>query len=148
MPSFANLIPQALSYELFSRSLYGDLSSPSAFVAHQGSSFSDASGRPKSTIYSSVSRNFSRSSVVTYQWCNKERHTAKKCHKFNRLLKKAKGDGLLKAFAATSIDPSTTSKWYTDIGATSHMINDVNALDNYVPCTGPNNKKGDGSRSM
>nr|TKR91207.1 uncharacterized protein D5086_0000225630 [Populus alba] len=65
MPSFANLIPQALSHELFSRSLHGDLSSLSAFVAHRGSSFSDVSGRPKSAISSSVSGNFSRSSVVT-----------------------------------------------------------------------------------
>ncbi|XP_073261291.1 uncharacterized protein [Populus alba] len=136
MPSFANLIPQALSHELFSRSLHGDLSSLSAFVAHRGSSFSDVSGRPKSAISSSVSGNFSRSSVVTCQWCNKERHTAKKCHKLNRLLKKAKGDGLIEAFAVTSIDPSITSEWYTNTGATSHMTNDVNALDNFVPYTG------------
>jgi hypothetical protein len=90
MPSFANLIPQALSHELFSQSLHGDLSSPSTFVAHRGFSFRAASSRPKSTISLSVSGNFSRSSVITCQWCNKERHTAKKCHKLNRLLKKAK----------------------------------------------------------
>jgi len=90
MPSFANLIPQALSHELFSQSLHGDLSSPSTFVAHRGFSFNAASSRPKSAISLSISGNFSRSSVVTCQWCNKERHTAKKCHKLNRLLKKAK----------------------------------------------------------
>ncbi|KAE8701309.1 hypothetical protein F3Y22_tig00110548pilonHSYRG00747 [Hibiscus syriacus] len=65
-----------------------------------------------------------------------KRHTAKKCHKLGKLLKKAKADGLIEAFAATSVDESIDSEWYTDTGATSHMTNDVAALDNSVPYTG------------
>ena len=93
-------------------------------------------GHPKSAISSSTSGNFSRSSVVTCQWCNKKRNTAKKCQKLSKLLKKAKGDGLIEAFTATSVDPSTNSEWYTDIGATSHIKNVVNVFDNSVPYTG------------
>lgn len=40
MPSFAILVPQVFSHELFSRSLHGDSSSQSAFVTQRGSSFS------------------------------------------------------------------------------------------------------------
>ncbi|KAJ6751291.1 hypothetical protein OIU85_001787 [Salix viminalis] len=40
---------------------------------------------------------------ATFQWCGKERHTAKKCHKLGKLLKKAKAEGLIEAFAATTL---------------------------------------------
>ncbi|KAF9662227.1 hypothetical protein SADUNF_Sadunf18G0031300 [Salix dunnii] len=108
MPSFANLIPQALSHELFSRSFHGDLSSPSTFIAHQGSSFNAASSHPKSAVSSSISRNLSRSSIVICQWCNKERHTAKKCHNLNRLFKNAKGSN-------PAVDDSFLSPTYDEL---------------------------------
>lgn len=72
---------------------------------------------------------------TTCQWCGKEWHTTKKCHKLKKLLKKAKVEGLIEAFVATSLDDSQDTEWYTDIGATSHMTNDVNALDKSVPYT-------------
>ncbi|KAE8692073.1 hypothetical protein F3Y22_tig00110860pilonHSYRG00043 [Hibiscus syriacus] len=109
LPSFSNLVPKALSHELFSWSLNGDSSSQSILIFKRG---------------------------VICQWCGKERHTAKKCHKLGKLLKKAKADGLIEAFAATSVDEPIDSEWYTDTGATSHMTNDVAALDNSVPYTG------------
>ncbi|CAK9133631.1 unnamed protein product [Ilex paraguariensis] len=94
-------------------------------------------------------------STTTCQWCGKERHTAKKCHKLGKLLKKAKAEGLIEAFAATSLDDSPDTEWYTDTGATSHMTNDAAALDESVPYTGnqrvfvgSSNKNGGGSRAL
>lgn len=52
LPSFANLIPKALSHELFSRSILGDSSSQSAMVLQRGSSsgrFKPASGQSAKT---------------------------------------------------------------------------------------------------
>ena len=51
-------------------------------------------------------------------------------------MKKAKVDGLIKAFATTSLDGSQDTEWHTDMGATSHMTNDVAALDKFVPYIG------------
>lgn len=51
-------------------------------------------------------------------------------------MKKAKAEGLIEAFAATSLDDSQDTEWYTDTGATSHMTNDAVVLDKYVPYIG------------
>ncbi|KAF5470482.1 hypothetical protein F2P56_010995 [Juglans regia] len=137
LPSFANLVSKALSHELFSRSLHGDSSSQSTLVAQRGSSSSSASsGCPKPGFSSSAFENFSKTPGITCQWCGKERHTAKKCHKLGKLLKKAKADSLIEAFAATSVEELTDSEWYTDTGATLHMTNGVATLDNSVPYIG------------
>uniref|UniRef100_A0A6N2KNP9 Integrase catalytic domain-containing protein n=1 Tax=Salix viminalis TaxID=40686 RepID=A0A6N2KNP9_SALVM len=123
--------PRALNHELFSRSLLGDSSSQTAMVAQRSSSnrFKSASPFPAS---GQSAKPFS----ATCQWCGKERHTAKKCHKLGKLLKKAKAEGLIEAFAATTLDDNQDNEWYTDTGATSHMTNDVTALDKSVPYTG------------
>ena len=51
-------------------------------------------------------------------------------------MKKAKAEGLIEAFVATTLDDNQDNEWYTDTGATSHMTNDVTALDKSVPYTG------------
>lgn len=132
LSSFANLVPKALSYELFSRSIPGDFSSQSAMVLQHGSS----SGRSKPASPLLASGQSSKTSGTTCQWCGKEWHTAKKCRKLDKLLKKAKAEGLIKAFVATSLDDSQDTERYTDTGATSHMTNDVAALDKSIPYTG------------
>lgn len=40
---------------------------------------------------------------------------------------------MIEAFATISLDDSQDTEWYTDIGTTSHMTNDVNALDKSIP---------------
>lgn len=63
-------------------------------------------------------------------------HIAKKCHKLGKLFKKTKADGLIEAFAVTSIDEPADYEWYADTRATSHMMNDDAALGNFVPYSG------------
>ncbi|CAK9165047.1 unnamed protein product, partial [Ilex paraguariensis] len=92
-------------------------------------------GPSSSRFKPAASGHSAKISTTTCQWCGKERHTAKKCHKLGKLLKKAKAEGLIEAFAATSLDDSPDTEWYTDTGATSHMTNDAAALDESVPYT-------------
>ena len=132
LPSFANLVPQALNHELFSRPILGDSSFQSAMVVQLDTS----SGRFKPASPSPASRPYAQTFTTTCQWCGKERHTTKKCHKLGKLLKKVKADGLIEAFTTTSLDDSQDIEWYTNTGATSHMTNDVVALDKSVPYTG------------
>ena len=131
LPSFANLVPRALNHELFSRSLLGDSSSQTAMVAQRSSSnrFKSASPFPAS---GQSAKPFS----ATCQWCGKECHAAKKCHKLGKMLKKVKAEGLIEAFVVTSLDNNQDNEWYTYMGPTSHITNDATALDTFVPYTG------------
>ncbi|KAB5529510.1 hypothetical protein DKX38_019591 [Salix brachista] len=76
LPSFVNLVPRALNHELFSRSILGDSSSQTAMVAQRSSS-----NRFKSASPFLASGQSAKPFSATCQWCGKERHTAKKCHK-------------------------------------------------------------------
>ncbi|GAB2294629.1 hypothetical protein Dimus_038311 [Dionaea muscipula] len=144
LSTFANLVPKALSHELFSRSISGDSGTHSAMVVQRTHHTSKSkSGSSPVNVGSS-----SNVTPITCQWCGKERHTAKKYHKLGKLLKKAKSDGLIEALAATSLGESGETEWYTDTGAIVHMTNDSANLDNSIPYTGSNNKNGCGSQAM
>ncbi|CAA3004152.1 Hypothetical predicted protein [Olea europaea subsp. europaea] len=148
LPSFATMVSQALSHELFSRSIHGEVQQQSAFIASRGSSII-STGRNKHHSSSKMhSRNSSKSAAVTCHWCGKDNYTTKKCYKLGKLLKKAKDGGLIEAFSATSLADSHDIEWYTDTGATSHMTNDALNLDSSIPYNGFGNKSGDGSRPM
>lgn len=42
---------------------------------------------------------------------------------------------MIKAFATISLDDSQDTKWCMDTGATSHMTDDVDDLEKFVPYT-------------
>jgi hypothetical protein len=117
---------------LISWSIPGDSSSHSAMGVQRGS----FSGRSKPTPPLPASRQSYKTSGITCQWCNKDQHTTKKCHKLGKVLKKAKAGGLIEAFASTSLKDSSDTGWCTDTGATSHMTNDTAVLDEFSPYNG------------
>ena len=128
LPSFADIIPKALSHEIFERSLYQQ-SINSAFYTQWNNSTrpkSTKSSKPKpSTASTSKS---SPSSLVYCQICDKEGYLAKRYWTFLNLKKKQSAN-LAEAFAACSIPDSNDSEWYLDFGATPHLTNDPDGVD-------------------
>ncbi|WKA07359.1 hypothetical protein VitviT2T_025199 [Vitis vinifera] len=123
-----DIIPKALSHEIFERSVYQQ-SINSAFYTQRNNSTrpkSTKSGKPKpSTASASKS---SPSFPVYCQICDKEGHLAKQCWMFLNL-KKKQSTNLAEAFAACSIPDSNDSEWYPDSSATSHLTNDLECVD-------------------
>ncbi|CAK9133598.1 unnamed protein product [Ilex paraguariensis] len=105
LPSFADIIPKALSHEIFERLVYQQ-STNSAFYAQWNSSTrpkNTKKGKPKPSFdFASKSSN---SSLVYCQLCDKEGHLAKHCWTFLNL-KKKQSTNLDEAFAACSIPDS------------------------------------------
>ncbi|KAL6320943.1 hypothetical protein AAG906_010752 [Vitis piasezkii] len=88
LPSFVDIIPKALSHEIFERSMYQQ-SINSAFYAQRNNSTrpkSTKSRKPKPST-ASASKSFP-SSPVYCQICDKEGHLAKQCWTFLNLKKK------------------------------------------------------------
>ncbi|WJZ99292.1 hypothetical protein VitviT2T_017748 [Vitis vinifera] len=124
----SNIIPKALSHEIFERSVYQQ-SINLAFYAQRNNSTrlkNTKSGKPKHSI-ASASKS-SPSSLVSCQICDKEGHMAKRCWTFLNLKKKQFAN-LAEAFTACSIPDSNDSAWYPDSGATSHLTNDPEGVD-------------------
>jgi hypothetical protein len=133
-PLLINLVSKALNHELFNF-----LVNPWGFLFSFGygcPTCGSFSGRSKPTPPLPASRQSYKTSGITCQWCNKDQHTTKKCHKLGKVLKKAKAGGLIEAFASTSLKDSSDTGWCTDTGATSHMTNDTAVLDEFSPYNG------------
>ncbi|KAJ0077486.1 hypothetical protein Patl1_35615 [Pistacia atlantica] len=81
-----------------------------AWLALEIAASSFANLVPKALTMSFFSRSmpgfFFSIAMVVQRGASTEWQTAKKCHKLGKLLKKAKADGLIEAFAATSLDDS------------------------------------------
>ncbi|GFZ05452.1 hypothetical protein Acr_17g0010240 [Actinidia rufa] len=129
LPSFADIVPKALSHEIFERSV-SQQSTTLAFYAQQNSSSTrlknTKKGKPKP--FSTSASKSSTSSPIYCQLCDKEGHLAKRCWTFLNLKKKQSAN-LAEAFAACLISDSNDSNWYPDSGATSHMTHDPEGVD-------------------
>nr|CAN61640.1 hypothetical protein VITISV_021909 [Vitis vinifera] len=130
LPSFAEIVPKALSHEIFERSV-SHSSSNSAYFVQQTSKVaghkqvkhrSSASPTPFAN-----SKSLSNSSVHC-QLCDKEGHLAKRCWNFLKLKKKQSAN-LAEAFSAYSIQDFNDSEWFPDSGATSHMTSDTEGVN-------------------
>ena len=138
LPSFADIIPNALSHEIFERSVHQQ-SINSTFYTQRNNSTrpkSTKSGKPKpSTASTSKSP---PSSPIYCKICDKEGHLAKRCWTFLNL-KKKQSTNLAEAFVACSIPDSNEFEWYSDSGATSHLTNNPKGVD--VPAVYSSNER-------
>ena len=130
LPSFAEIVPKALSHEIFERSV-SHSSSNSAYFVQQTSK---VAGHKQVKHWSSASptpfanSKSSSNSSVHCQLCDKEGHSAKRCWSFLKLKKKQSAN-LAEAFSACSIQDFNDSEWFPDSGATSHMTSDTEGVD-------------------
>ncbi|RVW27169.1 Retrovirus-related Pol polyprotein from transposon RE1 [Vitis vinifera] len=113
LPSFAEIVPKALSHEIFERSV-SHSSSNSAYFVQQTSK---VAGHKQVKHWSSASptpfanSKSSSNSSVHCQLCDKEGHSAKRCWSFLKLKKKQSAN-LAKAFSACSIQDFNDSEWF------------------------------------
>uniref|UniRef100_A0A6N2L1Z6 Uncharacterized protein n=1 Tax=Salix viminalis TaxID=40686 RepID=A0A6N2L1Z6_SALVM len=75
------------------------------------------------------------SATVYCQLCDKEGHLAKRCWSFLKM-KKQQSANLAEAFSACSIQELNNPEWFPDSGATSHMTNTPEILDDSAEYTG------------
>ncbi|KAB5573941.1 hypothetical protein DKX38_001135 [Salix brachista] len=135
LPSFSDVVPKALSHEIFAKSV-NQLPSNSAYYAHQTPKFTGVKkwkSRPSTPSTATVHKK--PSSTVYCQLCDKEGHLAKRCWSFLKM-KKQQSANLAEAFSACSIQELNNPEWFPDSGATSHMTNTTEILDDSDAYTG------------
>lgn len=143
-PALRDLIHQAQSFELFSRSTESSEPVQAAFtVQNRG-----ADGRGSRASHSSNrggGRNGSRGRgrrnyVPKCQMCGIEGHFADRCpNRFDRTFFRNNGAAanLAQAFGANcNISSERTSDWFLDTGASAHITSDTSTLDSCVPYSG------------
>ncbi|KAL6334726.1 hypothetical protein AAG906_021385 [Vitis piasezkii] len=102
LPSFAEIVPKALSHEIFERSVSHSYSNSAYFVQQT-------------------------SKVAGHKQVKHRGHLAKRCWNFK--LKKKQSANLAEAFSDCSIQDFNDSEWFPDSGATSHMTSDTEGVD-------------------
>ncbi|XP_011010893.1 PREDICTED: uncharacterized protein LOC105115645 [Populus euphratica] len=128
--SFLDIVPKALSQEIFARSV-NHLPSNSVYYVQQTSKMTGVKkwkSRPSTSSTPSINLQSSSISSVYCQLCDKEGHLTKHCRSFLKL-KKKQSTYLAKTFSACSIQELQNPEWFPDSGATSHMTNNPANLD-------------------
>ncbi|RVW74886.1 Retrovirus-related Pol polyprotein from transposon RE1 [Vitis vinifera] len=130
LPSFAEIVPKALSHEIFERSVSHSYSNSANFVQQTSKVAGHKQVKHRSSASPTPFANSksSSNSSVRCQLCDKEGHLAKRCWNFLKLKKKQSAN-LAEAFSACSIQDFNDSEWFPDSGATSHMTSDTEGVD-------------------
>ncbi|KAL6348693.1 hypothetical protein AAG906_019427 [Vitis piasezkii] len=130
LPSFAEIVPKALSHEIFERSVSHSYSNSAYFVQQTSKVAGHKQVKHRSSASPTPFANSKSSpnSSVRCQLCDKEGHLAKRCWNFLKLKKKQSAN-LAEAFSACSIQDFNDSEWFPDSGATSHMTSDTEGVD-------------------
>ena len=128
LPSFAEIVPKALSHEIFKRSISHSSSNSAYYVQQTSKSVGAKKWKNRPLTSSSSSANSKSSSTIHSQLCDKDGHLAKRCWSFLKLKKKQSAN-IAEAFSACSIQDLNDSEWFPDSGAMSHMTSDTEVVD-------------------
>ena len=128
LPSFVEIVPKALSHEIFERSISHSSSNSAYYVQHTSKSVGVKKWKNWPPSSSSSSINSKSSSTVHCQLWDKNGHLAKYYWSFLKLKKKQSGN-IAEAFSAYSIQDLNDTEWFPNSGATSHMTSDTEVVD-------------------
>jgi len=147
IPSFKDDMPKTQSHDIFVKSFETQSDHAVVFTAQRVGNFSTRAGHNNqgrgcssrgdgcnnfSHNSNSNSRSCSSSNNKSLcQICGKQGHVAIVC--WDRY---GQAVHLTKAFSSCSIQDPSNLDWYPDNGATSHITNNANALDNATPYSG------------
>ena len=130
LPSFSDIVPKALSHEIFVKSVSHSPSTSVYYTQQTSRRSKPKRGKPRFFTTSTYSGSVKPSSntAVYCQLCDKEGHLAKCCWNFLKFKKKQSAN-IAKAFSACTIQDFNNQEWFLDFGATSHITNNSDNLD-------------------
>jgi len=137
LPSFSEIVPKALSHEIFAKSVSHSPSN-SVYYTQQTSRRSEPKrGKSRFSTTSTYSGSVKPPSntAVYCQLCDKEGHLAKRYWNFLKLKKKQSAN-IAEAFSACTVQDFNNHEWFPDSGATSHITNNSENLDVSTVYTG------------